>query len=188
MSGFGALTVDNGNTGACLPSLVLPGCKVKCMMQTLQGTVIIPQHEIGMRRAFGRQVLGQRLPLAAGRKHIENCVQDFPNIHLAPPSATFSRRDQRRHQRPFGIAQITRITKTTAFSRTTMFRLPHQAPSKNESGANQGITTDSTDSRTFGIGSENFRPTRFIGAGLANLLTGAREFSPSAQRNPVGLW
>jgi SAM domain (Sterile alpha motif) len=37
-----------------------------------------------MRRALRRQVLGQRLPLATRREHVEDCVENLANIHLAP--------------------------------------------------------------------------------------------------------
>jgi hypothetical protein len=40
-----------------------------------------------------------------------------------------------------------------AFGGTAVFRLPHRAPLDKDSGARQGITTDSPDSTTFWIGS-----------------------------------
>jgi hypothetical protein len=41
-------------------------------MDALQSPIPIPQGEVIMRRALGRQVLRQGLPLAAGREHVED--------------------------------------------------------------------------------------------------------------------
>src|SRR6476619_1899378 len=65
-------------------------------------------------------------------------------------------RNHRLHDRPFGISQITRITKAAAVRGKAVFGLPHRALSK-ESSAQQGITSDSFDSRSFRIGSERTR-------------------------------
>jgi hypothetical protein len=78
-----------------------------------------------MRRALRRQVLGQCLPLATRRKHVEDCVENLANIHLAPTAAALGWRDHRLNQRPFGIRQVTRISQTTPLSSAAMFRFPH---------------------------------------------------------------
>src|SRR5690242_18356661 len=106
-----------------------------------------------MRRALRRQVLGQSLPLAAGRQHVEDGVQHLANVHLAPASATLGRRNHRLDQRPFGLAQITRIAQSATLGSAAVFRLPHRAPLNGHSGATQGITTDPSDSTTSWIGS-----------------------------------
>src|SRR6202046_3955159 len=77
-----------------------------------------------MRRALRRQVLGQRLPLATLREHVEDCVENS-NIPLAPTAAALGWRDHRLNQRPFGIRQVTRISQTTPLSSAAMFRFPH---------------------------------------------------------------
>ena len=78
-----------------------------------------------MRRALRRQVLGQCLPLATRREHVEDCVENLANIHLAPTAAALGWRDHRLNQRPFGIRQVTRISQTTPLSSAAMFRFPH---------------------------------------------------------------
>src|SRR5438067_11504155 len=108
-----------------------------------------------MRRALRRQVLGQSLPLAAGRQHIEDGVQHLANVHLAPASAALRRRNHRLNQRPFGLAQITRIAQSATLGSAAVFRLPHRAPLNSHSGATQGIITDSSDSTTSWIGSKS---------------------------------
>ena len=114
-----------------------------------------PQREVVMRRALRRQVLRQGLPLAASREHVENRVQDLADVDIAPPAAALGRRDHRLHQRPLCVAQIAGITQATAIRRATVFRLPHWAPLGIDSGARQRITSDSSDSTTFWIGSKN---------------------------------
>ena len=101
-----------------------------------------------------RQVLRQRLPLATRREHIEDCVENLANIHLAPTAATLGWRDHRLDQRPFGIRQIARISQTAPLSGAPMFRFPHLGTPSDDSGAAQGITNDSSDSTTFWIGSK----------------------------------
>src|SRR3982074_2456929 len=103
--------------------------------------------------AFRRQFLRQRLPLAARREHIEDRVQNLADIHLAPTPTAFGRRYRRFDQRPFAVAQITRVAQAMPVGSTAVFRLPHSAPLSSDAGAREGITTDSSDSTTFRIGS-----------------------------------
>ena len=104
-------------------------------MDALQRAVPVPQHEVVVRRALRRQILRQRLPLAAGREHVEDRVQNLAHIHVARSAAAPGRRDQRRDQRPFGVRQITRIAQAAPLGSTAMFRLPHRALLR-ESSAN----------------------------------------------------
>src|SRR5690242_13070698 len=123
-------------------------------MDALQRAVPIPQHEVGMRGAFRWQILRQRLPLAARREHIEDRVENLADVHLPPTSTAFGRGYRRFDQRPLAIAQITRITQAVAVGGSAVFRLPHSAPLSSNAGAREGITTDSSDSTTLWIGSE----------------------------------
>src|SRR5262249_6578197 len=65
-------------------------------------------------------------------------------------------RDHGLYDRPFGIGQITGVTKATALRRKAVFGCPHRALLKRESSARQGITSDSSDSRTSRIGSQAY--------------------------------
>ena len=153
MSRFGALTVDDRGGWARLPAFLFARGDIERVVDALQRTIPIPQHEVRVRRALRRQVLRQRLPLATGRQHVEDGVENLANIHLTPPAAALGRRDHRFDQRPFGIAQIARISQTAPLSGAAMFKFPHLGTPANDSGATQGITNDSSDSITFGIGS-----------------------------------
>jgi hypothetical protein len=78
-----------------------------------------------MCRALRRQVVRQRLPLATRREHVEDCVENLANIHLAPTAASLGWRDHRLNQRPFGIRQIARLSQTTPLSGAAI--RPHNA-------------------------------------------------------------
>jgi hypothetical protein len=106
-------------------------------MDAFQGAIPVPQFQIVMHRALRRQVLRQRLPLAAGPQDVENPVQHLTHIHRASAPAVPRRRDQALHKHPFGIGQIARVTKATAVRSYAMFGLPHRALPQKESGAQQ---------------------------------------------------
>src|SRR5207244_10802988 len=154
LSSLGALAIDDRSRRARLASSALAGLDIERVMDALQRAIPIPQHEVGMRRALRRQILRQRLPLAAGREHIEDRVENFADVHLAPTPTAFSRRDRRFDQRPLAVAQIARVARAMAVGSTAVFRLPHSAPLSSDAGAREGITTDSSDSTTFWIGSK----------------------------------
>jgi len=126
---------------------------VQFVMDALQRAIPVPQFEIVMHRALGWQVFGQGLPLAASPQDIENPVQHLAHIDRASTPAMPSRRDHGLHNRPFGISQIAWVTKAASIRGLAVFRCPHRALSR-ESSAQQGITSDSSDSRSFRIGSQ----------------------------------
>src|SRR5438876_914625 len=121
------------------------------VLAALQRAVPIPQHKVGMRGAFRRQILRQRLPLAARREHVEDRIQNLADVHLASTTTAFGRRYRRFDQRPLAVAQITRVAQAVAVGRTAVFRLPHSTPLSSDAGASLGITTDSSDSTTLWI-------------------------------------
>src|SRR6202011_5742466 len=151
---LGALAIDDRSCRARLASFALAGFDIERVMDALQRAVPIPQHEVGMRGAFRRQILRQRLPLAARREHIEDRVQNLADVHLAPTPTMFGRWYRRFDQRPLAVAQIAWVAQAVAVGSTAMFRLPHSAPLSHDSGAREGITTDSSGSTTLWIGSK----------------------------------
>ena len=79
------------------------------MMDALQRAVPVPQHEIVVHRGLGRQVLGQRAPLAAGAEQVHHAVDHLADIDAPFAAAGLARRDQRLDQRPLLIGQVARI-------------------------------------------------------------------------------
>ena len=152
MSRLATLAVDDRRRRARFAPGPLARLDIERVVDAFQRAVPIPQAEIVVRRALRRQILGQSLPLTAGRQHIEDRVQHFADVHLAPPAAALGRRDHRLDQRPFAIRQVAGISKTLASRDMTMFCCPHVVPPLS-TGTTYRITTDSLDSNTFWIGS-----------------------------------
>ena len=96
-------------------------------MDALQCAIPAPQVEIGPYRALRWQVFGQSLPLAAGRQHVEDAVQNLAHIDRALAAAVLGRWDHGLDNRPFGDGQITGVTKAAAVCSKAVFRLPHWA-------------------------------------------------------------
>src|SRR5205085_9130021 len=140
-----------------LAPLTLARRYVQGVVDALQRAIPIPQHEIRMRGALRRQILRQCLPLATRREHVEDRVQHLADVHLASTPTAFGRRYRRFDQRPLAVAQITRVAQAVAVGSTALFRLPHEAPLSSDSGAREGITTDSSDSTTLWIGSQTLQ-------------------------------
>lgn len=122
---LGALGIDNRSTRARLSPSRLADRDIKRLVDALQRAIPIPQLKIEMRRALRRQIFWQSLPLAAGREHIEDCVEDLALVDRPPSSATPRWWNERSDQPPLGIAQVARITNTAAVIGKAMFRLPH---------------------------------------------------------------
>lgn len=127
MRRLGALTVDDCRARAGVATRLLAHHHVKRMVDAIQRAVPIPQLEIMVHRAFRRQILGQRLPLASGPQQIEKAVDNLAHVDVPRPTATSCRRNHRRHQAPFFIGEITHVTQTLTPCRGTMFRCPHRA-------------------------------------------------------------
>lgn len=162
MRRLGALAVDDCCARACFPARLLAHRDVKRMVDALQRAVPIPQLEIMVHRAFRRQILGQRLPLAAGPQQVQKAVDNLAHVDVPRPAATSCRRDHRLHQNPFFIGEITRITETLTPCRSTMFRCPHRRSLPQRISAHQGITTDSSDSTSSWIGSKVVKRCRSV--------------------------
>ena len=157
MSSLGALAVDDRNCRARRAPVALAGLDIERMVDALQRAVPIPQLEIMVHRAFRRQILGQRLPLAAGPQQVKKAVENLAHVDVPRPAATSCRRNRRRHQSPFFIGETTCITQTLTPCRSTMFRCPHRRSLPQRISADQGNTTDSSDSTSSWIGSETIR-------------------------------
>src|SRR5207244_12690492 len=84
--------------------------------------------------------------------------------------------------------QITGVTKATAVRRKAVFGCPHRALLKRESSARQGITSDSSDSRTSRIGSKNFGQTSHskFGRCVAAVSVDANQRSARCHKNQPG--
>ena len=118
-------------------------------MKTAECAVPVPKVEIVEQRALGRQVFRNGAPLAARAQHIQQAVDDLANIDLTSAPATLGWRDQRLHQSPFRIRQITRIAQSIALVFSTVRCRPHRCLARKESSQSQGIITDSDYATSF---------------------------------------
>src|ERR687897_3193341 len=123
------------------------------MMNAAERAVPFPQVEILPDRAPGRQVLRKSLPRAAGPQHIEDGVEHLADVHGPRSSTALGRADQRLDHRPLHLRQVALVAQPAPIRCPPMLRLPQGAP-HSKSGAAQRITTDSTDSTSFQMGSK----------------------------------
>jgi hypothetical protein len=93
LSALRGLRVDDRHRRACFTSLLLSHRHVQRVMDALQGAVPVPELEIVVHRALRRQILGQRLPLAAGPQHVEDPVEHLAHVHRPSAPAVPAWRD-----------------------------------------------------------------------------------------------
>ena len=108
--------------------------------------VPVPQAEVILHGASGRQLLGQRGPMAAGAEQVHHAVNHLADIDVPFATAGLARRDQRLDMRPLLIGQIARIAQLVTVVTGAVFISPH---GNLVSGNNtpEGTTIDSASSR-----------------------------------------
>jgi hypothetical protein len=127
-SAFDALAVDR-----CGGRTSFAAFHIERLMDAIERSVIGQKIEITMDRALGRQILGDRAPLAAGREHIHQAIHDRPHRDGAFPSAPFRWRDRRFDERPLRVCHVARVAQFAAIVARTIFSRPHRR-SPRESG------------------------------------------------------
>ena len=125
---FDALRVDDGEAWAALSARAQARLGGKPVVDAFKRAVPRPQHGVVMNSTLGWQVLRQSAPLAAGRQHIQDPVQNRAHVDLSTPPPVLGRRDQRRHQSPFVVGQIARIAQPFALVEWSIGSRPHRAP------------------------------------------------------------
>src|SRR5262245_56851086 len=125
------------------------------VMDALQRAIPAAQIEIGPDRALRRNVLGQSLPLAARRQHIEDAVQNLAHINRAIAAAVFSGWDHGLNDRPFGPQSNHSDNEDRCDLQQGGVPASTSGPPREVANqAPNGITTDSSDSTTSWIGSQ----------------------------------
>ncbi len=114
-----------------------PSCSRTAMcrsvMETFQGAVLVPE-----------------LKLIVHSPHdVEDSVQHLAHIHRASPPALFGRRNYRLHNPPFGVGQVTRVTKGSSIRGAAVLRCSHRVLAR-ESSARRGSTPSHPTQEVFG--------------------------------------
>ena len=94
-------------------------------MKTGDGAVPLPKIEVVPNGAAGREIGRDGIPLAPGREHVEDRVQDLADIDRPRSTPSLGGADERPDQLPFGIGQIARVAKSPTIGGTTMIPCPH---------------------------------------------------------------
>src|ERR1019366_6281306 len=123
---FHALAVDDGGGRTGFPLLSFATLLIKRVVDSFQCTLICPQIEVAIDRAFWRQVFRDRAPLTAGRENVHQAVHHLPHYYRPLASATLARRDQRFDQPPFVVGQIARISQLAAVITGAVLARPHR--------------------------------------------------------------
>ena len=111
-SGLHRLAVDDGRTGAALPTLGLSQRGMQCVMRPFPDAITTPGAEIMGHDAPGRQVMRQHPPGTTGAQHIADGVDYLPPRVRDRPTAPFGRWQQRFQQLPFSIAEVAGISSS----------------------------------------------------------------------------
>ena len=97
-------------------------------MDAIQRAIPVPQAEVIVHGPSGRQLLGQRAPLAAGAEQVHHAVNHLADIDALFAAAGLAPRDQRLDMRPLLIGQIARIAQLVAVLTRPFFISPRGAP------------------------------------------------------------
>ena len=98
------------------------------MMNAIERPVIAPAIEVVVHRALWRQILWQRVPLAACAQDIHDAVDDFADVHRPLVAAALGGRDLRFDLRPFLVGQVALVAQMAAVVAAAILGRPHAAP------------------------------------------------------------
>lgn len=112
LGGLDRLAIDaDGARGGLAPGLYTD-LFAQGFDQFFPGPIVAPLGKVVIDGTFGESIVRQHIPLAAAPVEREQCIEDFPPIHLARAPASFTllgRGDQRSHNRPLLVGEIRRI-------------------------------------------------------------------------------
>src|SRR4030088_3061292 len=123
---FHALAVDDGGGRAGFPLGLFSTLLIERLMNSFQCTVIGPQIEVVVDRAFRGQIFRDRAPLTASRENIHEAVHHFPYDHPPFPTASLPRSYQAFDQCPLVGGPIARIPQLAAVVTAAVLARPHR--------------------------------------------------------------
>src|SRR5262252_8991173 len=98
------------------------------MMNAIQRAVIAPSVEVVVHGALGRQILRDRVPLAACAENIHDAVDNFADVHRPLVATTLGRWDFRFELRPVFVGQVTLVAQAATVVAAAVLSRPHVAP------------------------------------------------------------
>jgi hypothetical protein len=103
------LGLDAARTGSGITSGVLPDRLPQGVEPLLPSAVVTPLAEGVVHRARGKQVVGQQVPVTAGTVLVKQRIQDLAHGDGTGTAPRLGRRDERWHDVPLVIRQISRV-------------------------------------------------------------------------------
>ncbi len=125
---FHALAVDDAGCGTGFAPPFFTTLDVQLMIDAVQRAVPVPEAEVIMHGASGRQVFRQRTPLAAGAQYVHHGVEHLAHVDAPLAAAPLGGRNKRLDMRPFLVGQVAGIAHLIAVVAGTVFGGPHGAP------------------------------------------------------------
>src|SRR6266446_10803533 len=113
LGGLDRLAIDARGTGRGLASGVHTNPLAQGLDQLAPCPIVAPLRKVVIDSALGQQIVRQPIPLAATSIQVEQCIEDFPHVHLtrAPSSRVpLGRWDHRSHDGPLLIRHIRYIS------------------------------------------------------------------------------
>src|SRR5215212_6008959 len=135
-----ALAVHDGRRGAGLATFPIANLLVEGKVQAVEHTIAVPAHEPAVHRAARWQVPGQGSPLATGAQQIQHRIEDLAQA-LRGGLSLGGLNEERPHQVPFGIGQVTRVAQTRSVVVASVRGSPHRRLYKSAPASESQPTT-----------------------------------------------
>ena len=119
LGGLDRLAIDADGTRRGLAPRLHAGLLTQCLDHFFPCPIVAPLAKIVIDGAFGQQIVGEHIPLAATAVEIEQRIEYLPHIHRArapSPVALLGGWDQRSQGRPLLVRQSGRIFLSRLYS------------------------------------------------------------------------
>jgi hypothetical protein len=107
--GFHRLTVDDPGAGFFVPPRPVANVPPQRIVDLLPNSLASPLMEVVADGSLGRKIVWQRRPRAAARQHVENPIEDFPQVRRPWSSGARWAGQQWGYDPPLFVRQVTRI-------------------------------------------------------------------------------
>src|SRR5262245_27451250 len=119
LGGLDRCAIDSDGARRGLAPRLHAGLLTQCLDHFCPCPIVAPLGTVVIDGAFGQQIMGQHIPLAATPVEIEQCIEYLPHVHRtrAPsPVALLGGWNQRCQYRPLLVRQIRRVFLSMQYS------------------------------------------------------------------------